>query len=166
MKKETRMKKRFYLTAVILLLLMSAMPSSVSAELRDAASVDLDPSSPFRNDSFFGIWIGAADELKDATAFAYNVPAEIGIVQIFLSSDWSNLDPVPHFVVTAGMYASRPEAETTAEAADGKTGVTADSTAAEPETGKAKEDTAAEPEKSMTETGPAPEPENGKAAEA
>ena len=90
---------------------MSAMPSSVSAELRDAASVDLDPSSPYRNDSFFGIWIGAADELKDATAFAYNVPAEIGIVQIFLSSDWSNLDPVPHFVVTAGMYASRSEAE-------------------------------------------------------
>ena len=105
------MNKRAYVIAVLFLLIICVMPSAVSASGMDGVTVELDPSSPFLDNSFFGIWIGAFDDLKEATVFAYDVPAEIGVAQVFLSSDWSELNQIPYFVVTAGMYASRPEAE-------------------------------------------------------
>ena len=73
--------------------------------------ISIDPVSPFRNGAFTGIWIGADKTLEGAKALADSTPAEIRPVQIFLTTDWSNLNPEPWYVLTAGMYASAYEAE-------------------------------------------------------
>ena len=75
------------------------------------AEVQIDPDSPFPKGEFYGIWIGAADNLEEAKAQAEEAAPHVGVVQIFLTTDWSNLNTQPWYVLTAGMYASRSEAE-------------------------------------------------------
>ena len=101
-------KKMIFIVAIINILLCLAIPGSAFAVSN--TEVYVDPGSPFRNGSFTGIWIGAYRNLTDAESAAYEAPYQIGPVQIFLSTDWSNLNPEPWYVLTAGMYSDRMEA--------------------------------------------------------
>ena len=99
--------KRIILILVFLLAMI--IPGNVLAASN--VEVNIDPDSPFEEGAFYGIWMGASKELEDAVVYASDYPAEIGAVQIFLTTDWENLNPEPWYVLTAGMYASRTEAE-------------------------------------------------------
>ena len=103
--------RRSLFVVLMFVLTCSMMGSYFPTYAEPNASVEIDPDSPFRNGEFVGIWIGAADNLEEAKSQAEEAAAHVGVVQIFLTSDWSNLNPDPWYVLTAGIYASRSEAE-------------------------------------------------------
>ena len=98
--------KRIILLLVFFLAVI--IPGNVPAA--SYAEVRIDPDSQFEEGAFYGIWMGASKELEDAIAYASDYPAEIGGVQIFLTTDWENLNPEPWYVVSAGEYGSENEA--------------------------------------------------------
>ena len=106
------MKKHFSLIMLLVMLscsLFSFGCFEVAAFV--GTDISIDPVSPFRGGEFYGIWIGAEKTLDAAEKDAENVPMSVRPVQIFLTTDWSNLNTVPWYVLTAGMYASWSEAE-------------------------------------------------------
>ena len=96
---------------VFILILAAFVVFSVAPVVSAEPYVSIDPDSPFRNGAFHGIWIGAARTLSEAVDLAYNAPSDIGVIQIYLSSDWSELNTQPWYVLTAGIYGARYEAE-------------------------------------------------------
>lgn len=106
------MKRHIYLLTLLLLLTCSLLPAAVyEVSASSGTDVPINPVSPFRGGEFFGIWIGAEKTLDEAVADAYNTPLPVRPVQVFLTTDWSNLNKEPWYVLTAGMYSSRSEAE-------------------------------------------------------
>ena len=95
----------------IILILAAFIVFSVTPAVSAEPYVSIDPDSPFKNGAFHGIWIDAAGTLSEAEDLAYNAPSDIGVIQIYLSSDWSELNTEPWYVLTAGIYGSRSEAE-------------------------------------------------------
>lgn len=65
-----------------------------------------DPAHP----AFYGIWCDAAKTEAEALERARNVSATGFSPEIFITSDWSNLNPVTWYVITAGVYSSEAEA--------------------------------------------------------
>ena len=103
-----KMKKMTAIAALILMMMCASV--SCFGDSGAGGNVYLNPSSPFRDGAFFGVWIGASKDLPEAQRQASDM-AERGVaVQIFLTTDWNNLNPEPWYVLTAGMYASEYEA--------------------------------------------------------
>ena len=105
------MKQKRNFIAVLFLLLLCTVINICPAAWADSLEVYVDPPCEHWKGTFFGIWIGASKTLEDAKREAYNAPEEIGVVQIFLTTDWSNLNTEPWYVLTAGMYTNVVEAE-------------------------------------------------------
>ena len=105
------MKQKRNFIAVLFLLLLCTVINICPAAWADSLEVYVDPPCDFWKGTFHGIWIGASKNLEDAKREAYNAPEEIGVVQIFLTTDWSNLNTEPWYVLTAGMYTNVVEAE-------------------------------------------------------
>ena len=60
---------------------------------------------------FYGIWCHAAKRKSNAQKEA-NALRKKGLdAQVFLTTDWSNLNSVPWYVVSAGTYSSKAEAK-------------------------------------------------------
>ncbi len=59
---------------------------------------------------FYGIWCGANQDLDDAQFFADQVRSHGLAAQVFLTTDWTNLNTSPWYVVTAGVFGSEAEA--------------------------------------------------------
>lgn len=102
-------KRRKFVTALVLLVVCAVIYCSPAAWAYSMVSVD--PPCEYWKGTFHGIWIGASKNLEDAKREAEQASDKLGVVQIFLTTDWSNLNTEPWYVLTAGMYASRPEAE-------------------------------------------------------
>ena len=106
-----RKTRRSLLSVLMFVLICCMMGGGFPVYAEVNANVSIDPDSPFRNGEFVGIWIRAADNLEEAKSLANEAAAHVGAVQIFLTTNWSNLNPEPCYVLTAGIYASRSEAE-------------------------------------------------------
>ena len=98
------------LAALILAMLLAGSAAPVPSYGDPGGQVSVDPPSPFRGGAFYGIWFGASKTLSEAQDQADKMAANGFAVQIFLTTDWSNLNPEPWYVLTAGIYASEPEA--------------------------------------------------------
>ena len=70
-------------------------------------------SSP-RNakDPFYGIWCAADEGHYEAELYAQQLREDFGFssARVFLTSDWSNLNPESWYAVSAGVYSSEDEA--------------------------------------------------------
>lgn len=60
---------------------------------------------------FYGIWVAATEEIEYALDLADQFRGYGLDAQVFLTTDWSNLNPLRYYVITIGTYASREEAE-------------------------------------------------------
>jgi len=67
-------------------------------------------------DSFWGIWSYASKDGDDADKFAQELNEKGFDAQIFVSSEWTNLNSDTHFVVTAGTYKTEEDAKSELEA--------------------------------------------------
>lgn len=63
------------------------------------------------NSPFYGIWCKASKSQGDAQTAAAELSQRGFDGQVFVSTDWSNLNGVTWYVVTAGVYSSKEEAE-------------------------------------------------------
>ena len=60
---------------------------------------------------FYGIWFSASKTEPDMQKIAADLVARGYNAKVFLTTDWSNLNREPWYVVTAGVYASKEEAQ-------------------------------------------------------
>lgn len=60
---------------------------------------------------FYGIWCGADKSMEGADKIAANLREKGLDARVFLTTDWENLNRDPYFVVTAGVYTSKEEAQ-------------------------------------------------------
>lgn len=76
--------------------------------------VDTTPLSEYKDemvmDSFYGIWCYGSKNKEDAIEFMDNYDGYL-IPQVFLSTDWDNLNSETYYVVTLGVYRTKEEAE-------------------------------------------------------
>ena len=59
---------------------------------------------------FYGIWCHGGKSEEDADAYAQSMRSSGYDAQVFVTTDWSNLNPEKFYVVTAGIYQSESEA--------------------------------------------------------
>lgn len=59
---------------------------------------------------FYGIWCFSSKSIIEAQEFAASAAKNGFNAQVFLTTDWSNLNSVPWYVVTAGIYFYKEEA--------------------------------------------------------
>ena len=59
---------------------------------------------------FFGIWYGASKSREEMEDFAAQMRTQGLDAQVFVTTDWSNLNTEPWYVVTAGTYATEADA--------------------------------------------------------
>lgn len=62
-------------------------------------------------DSFYGIWCYGSKDEKEAQDFANNFDISYMHPQIFITTDWDNLNKEFFYVVTAGVYKTEEDAE-------------------------------------------------------
>ena len=63
-------------------------------------------------DGFYGVWVAATKGYSEAESFAEELVRKGYYSDVFLTTDWSNLNDEKWYVVSAGVYASREDAET------------------------------------------------------
>ena len=79
----------------------------------DLASEPAEPSaSPYSASPFYGIWCSASKSYEDMQREAASLTQQGLPAQIFVTTDWSNLNPEFWYVLTAGTYDSEGEAQT------------------------------------------------------
>ena len=59
---------------------------------------------------FYGIWCYGGKSEEDANAYAQSMRSSGYDAWVFVTTDWSNLNPEKFYVVTAGVYQSESEA--------------------------------------------------------
>lgn len=62
------------------------------------------------NTPFYGIWCYGGKSEEDANAYVQSMRSSGYDAQVFVTTDWSNLNPEKFYVVTAGIYQSESEA--------------------------------------------------------
>jgi len=105
------MKRGRNFAAALLLALVCAVIYASPAAWAASPAVYVDPACEYSKGAFHGIWIGASKNYEDAIRDANQASEKLGIVQVFLTTDWSNLNTEPWYVLTAGMYASAADAK-------------------------------------------------------
>ena len=64
---------------------------------------------------FYGVWVAASKDYDEARSMANELEA-VGLHgTVFLTTDWSNLNPEPWYVVAAGYARAEPEAQSLCE---------------------------------------------------
>ena len=76
-----------------------------------------EPPTSSMNSPFYGVWVYGAKDKADADNFAANVSGMTALV--FLTTDWSNLNSEPYYVVSLGMYTNESDANGALETAKG-----------------------------------------------
>ena len=72
---------------------------------RDPAEIEADTRTPF-----YGIWCQAAKSLSEARGYADEFTAKGIQSSVFVTTDWSNLNPEMWYVVSTGIYSSEEQA--------------------------------------------------------
>lgn len=81
------------------------------AELRPEDNTDTTEASVIEKTPFYGIWCHGTKDEAEADSFAQSVTANTGIgAQVFVTTDWNNLNTEKFYVVTAGIYATEESA--------------------------------------------------------
>ena len=73
---------------------------------RDSAEIETNAQTPF-----YGIWCQAAKSLSEAQGYANELSAQGIWSTVFVTTDWSNLNPEMWYVVSAGVYGSEEQAQ-------------------------------------------------------
>ncbi len=60
---------------------------------------------------FYGVWCAAYEDRGDADKYADLLKSQGFDACVFLSSEWSNLNSEPYYIVTAGTYTTEADAE-------------------------------------------------------
>ena len=76
-----------------------------------------EPATSDMNSPFYGVWVYGSKDKADADNFAANVNGMTSLV--FLTTDWSNLNTEPYYVVSLGMYTTEEDANGALETAKG-----------------------------------------------
>ena len=76
-----------------------------------------EPATSDMNSPFYGVWVYGSKDKADADNFAANVNGMTSLV--FLTTDWSNLNTEPYYVVSLGMYTTEDDANGALETAKG-----------------------------------------------
>ena len=76
-----------------------------------------EPATSNMNSPFYGVWVYGSKDKADADNFAANVNGMTSLV--FLTTDWSNLNTEPYYVVSLGMYTTEDDANGALETAKG-----------------------------------------------
>lgn len=76
---------------------------------KDLHGVDVGASGEDR--PFYGIWCDASKNYDDAYRFSRKVVTWGFPAEVYVTSDWDNLNPEKWYAVTAGIYDSKEEAE-------------------------------------------------------
>ena len=63
-----------------------------------------------QREAFYGIWCFGSTDEYDAIAYAENLSAMGYPAAVYLSTDWSDLNADPWYVVSAGEYGTESEA--------------------------------------------------------
>lgn len=86
--------------------------SSFEFDVTDYFGIIADESVNTRTapDAFYGIWCGASQNYEDARRFAENLTDKGLFAKIYFSPEWSNMNPDPWFIVSAGEYSSESNA--------------------------------------------------------
>ena len=69
-----------------------------------------EPAQQSATTPFYGIWCYGGKSEEDADAYAQSMRSSGYDAQVFVTTDWSNLNPEKFYVVTAGIYQSESEA--------------------------------------------------------
>lgn len=86
--------------------------NSVPASLSESKKPISDATKPF-----WGIWIYASKDYGSAAAFASDVKPTVGSPEVFLTAEWSNLNPEPWYAVSYSVAADEPSANALCEEA-------------------------------------------------
>jgi cell division protein FtsN len=73
--------------------------------------VQVPTSQPSGNSPFYGVWVGASKNQTEAQNIANEVSQYGFSGQVFITTDWSNLNNEAWYVVTAGTYSSKSSAD-------------------------------------------------------
>ncbi len=84
---------------------------NANSSITDDASNVYENNNTSDSQGFYGIWIGAWSNESSAYEQASQATAAGYDGQVFMTTDWENLNPNPYYVVTAGTYSSQSEAE-------------------------------------------------------
>lgn len=76
----------------------------------DAIAGQNEPAQQSVTTPFYGIWCYGGKSEEDADAYAQSMRSSGYDAQVFVTTDWSNLNPEKFYVVTAGIYQSESEA--------------------------------------------------------
>ena len=88
-----------------------SMKKEMQQELATTTREETKKSTSSERSPFYGIWCHAAKRESNAQKEA-NALRKKGLdAQVFLTTDWSNLNSVPWYVVSAGTYSSKAEAK-------------------------------------------------------
>lgn len=87
------------------------IPDTVEKAEEPAAKEDYEtPCASYSLSPFYGIWCAGTKELYDAQNHADILSQKGFHAQIFVTTDWSNLNSEQWYVVTAGTYATKEDA--------------------------------------------------------
>ena len=77
----------------------------------DGRGPEESPNSAMTMTPFYGIWCQASKSLSEAQAYASELSRQGIQGTVFVTTEWSNLNPEMWYVVSAGTYSSREQAE-------------------------------------------------------
>ena len=110
----------FMAITVALAFLIDAYDEDYPEAAHEEASPDEpteEPATSDMNSPFYGVWVYGSKDKADADNFAANVNGMTSLV--FLTTDWSNLNTEPYYVVSLGMYTTEDDANGALETAKG-----------------------------------------------
>ena len=90
---------------------MGSSGNSVSNDDYDNYEYDTDNDEEEEYEPFYGIWCGASKKKSEAEKEADTLWNKGLDAQVFVSSDWSNLNKEKWYVITAGVYTSKSSAK-------------------------------------------------------
>ncbi|MBO5609563.1 MAG: SPOR domain-containing protein [Eubacterium sp.] len=89
--------------------------TEATTEASTEAKTEEEPATSDMNSPFYGVWVYVSKDKADADNFAANVNGMTSLV--FLTTDWSNLNTEPYYVVSLGMYTTEDDANGALETA-------------------------------------------------
>lgn len=94
--------------------LTEATEVAETIEATEAVKATEAPTSPATDahpSPFYGIWVFAAKERSDCDSVVQNLKSKGFSAEIYVTTDWSNLNTEKWYVVTAGTYNTKKQAE-------------------------------------------------------
>lgn len=89
----------------------TANTASTSRPGGSYTNVQNSDNDTYQEESFYGIWCGASKSRDDAEKKAESFRDKGLDAQVFITTDWSNLNKEKWYVISAGVYDSKSDAE-------------------------------------------------------